>query len=516
MARKSRRRVGGMLIGSAFVWGFAGAPALILVNGHADEPTPTPQRGLPTSGGTYYPQPVRPDGGTLPQSQLPTPGATPPAPGEAPSTPPGAAAPGSEGAPAAPGTPPSAGTEGTAPPSPASTPTTPEAAPPSTPAAPAAGAGAGAQGAGGGAFAAAAGESVASAGGAFNMIGDRLPYNFVRRQRFTPLSQVEGRLASSAVGRVRAAQNGTLPPPVPPEINPSDTAGAGVAELFYRLSSVKIADNQSPRPQDRFFYTFNYFNDIGADYNKRSLAPYKNVDVYHQLFGIEKTFLDEMVSVGLRLPVNTVRTQSQFQGYKGSDTDIGHLSIFLKGVLWQDDKTGNLVSMGLNVTAPTGPGAFAGSSFYPYYRTTAFQPFLGYIYNSGDFFVHGFSAVDIPVDDRDVTMMFNDVGIGYMAYRDDHPNAVLTALVPTFEVHINTPLNHRGFDYYDLASTPDIVNLTFGGNIELFHNTVLTGAYVRPLTGPVVFDYELVAQVNVFFGRRRQSAGSLASMPMIR
>ena len=44
------------------------------------------------------------------------------------------------------------------------------------------------------------------------------------------------------------------------------------------------------------------------------------------------------------------------------------------------------------MSAPTGPGKFAGlNSFASITHTTTFQPFLGYIINSGRLYFHGFT-----------------------------------------------------------------------------------------------------------------------------
>ncbi len=55
----------------------------------------------------------------------------------------------------------------------------------------------------------------------------------------------------------------------------------------------KIADNQSPTPQDRLFYSFHYFDDMNGDINRRIGSPITEMQVYRQLLGIEKTFWKE-------------------------------------------------------------------------------------------------------------------------------------------------------------------------------------------------------------------------------
>ena len=120
----------------------------------------------------------------------------------------------------------------------------------------------------------------------------------------------------------------------------------------------------------------------------------------------------------------------------------------------------------------------------------------------------GLSA-DIRRDfsDSQVTEMFNDVGIGYFLLRDPDPSRFLTAVAPTFEVHVNSPLNHHGFDNpNELAGTPTVVNLTYGLNLEFCRNSLLTFGFVTPVTGPRPFDYEALVLFNFRFGRSARRA----------
>ena len=90
-----------------------------------------------------------------------------------------------------------------------------------------------------------------------------------------------------------------------------------------------------------------------------------------------------------------------------------------------------------------------------------------------------------------MTILSNDVGLGYYLYRNPDADGFLTAIAPTFEVHVNTPLNHRDvFDANDRAGTPDVVNLTYGVNFGFARSAVLTLGFVTPVTGPKPFDYE--------------------------
>jgi hypothetical protein len=261
-----------------------------------------------------------------------------------------------------------------------------------------------------------------------------------------------------------------------------------------------MADNQSPRPQDRVFFAFNYFGDL----QQSPGSGLRNVQVYREFFGVEKTFLDQNTSVGLRMPLNSITASGIMPGQGGSSTAVGDLTVFFKGILCQDRTSGSLLSAGLAVTTPNSPSGFAGAAFARSIRTTSLQPFLGYIANFGDWFVQGFSGVNVPTDGRVVTMMYNDVGAGYYLYRAADPGAFIAAIVPTMEVHVNTPLNHRISHAVGAApGTPDVVDLTFGASVAFGRRAILSAGVVDPVTGPRPYDLEAVALLNIFYGRRQ-------------
>ena len=67
----------------------------------------------------------------------------------------------------------------------------------------------------------------------------------------------------------------------------------------------------------------------------------------------------------------------------------------------------------------------------------------------------------------------------------------------------------------DLASTPDIVNMTFGTNLELRKRAVITAAYVTPVTGPKPFNAEFVMLLNVSDSAARTRYRSALVPPII-
>jgi Putative MetA-pathway of phenol degradation len=258
-----------------------------------------------------------------------------------------------------------------------------------------------------------------------------------------------------------------------------------------RASSFKIAEDESVMPVDRVYFGFNYFDNVNEGINAR-LGGFANEDAYRETFGIEKTFLDGRASIELRVPLGTLDVNSDFAGLASNDTDFGDLSVGLKYALFLDRQTGNVVSAGFVVTAPTGP-----TEFNPFH-STILQPWLGYRWGFGDFFVQEFCSLAVPTTSDDVTLLFNDIELGYFLYRNNSSDALISAVIPTFEVHVNTPLNHRGAFRIedDPAATPDWVTLTMGTTFIVGQRATVAIGGAVPVTGPKPYDFEILAQLN--------------------
>ncbi len=308
------------------------------------------------------------------------------------------------------------------------------------------------------------------------MIGDQSPFRF----RSSPAATPPG-----------------FPPPVP---------GPRAGALFYpSVRSFKIAENMSPRPQDRFFFSFNYYNNINDTIDTRNGSPIDHIKAYRYFFGAEKTFNEGKGSIGVRFPIDTVTADSPNKLLSTpTSTAVGDLSVFAKYILEQNTKTGSVASVGLAVTSPTGTVRFADARYLFGIGSVYIQPFFGYIYNFGNWYIQGFSAFDFPSNYNDVTLMYNDVGIGYYLIRSRDPSRFLTALAPTFEVHVNTPFNHRDpFNKNDIAGTPDVVDLTFGVNFQFRQRSTLTAAFIIPVSSPQPFNTEAALLLNYYYGRSR-------------
>jgi hypothetical protein len=276
-------------------------------------------------------------------------------------------------------------------------------------------------------------------------------------------------------------------------------------QYFYRIPApgrtFRISENESPAPQDRVFFYFNYFDGADGAVNQGLGGSVGRIDVNRETFGCEKAFLDGLFSVGLRVPVNTMHVDDgSLVGLGGSSTDFGDVTLVTKMLLLQTP-AGSALSAGLAVTFPTGPNSFSGvpGALFEDFHSTTLQPYLGYIWRLTDnWYIQGFSAVDIPTSVEGVTLMFNDIGIGYFFIRD--PEAFISGIAPTVECRVTTPLNHRdAFSSTSVFGTLDTVELTMGGTIEFGRRITFATAVVTPLTGPKPYDFQVLAQLNFRF-----------------
>ena len=170
---------------------------------------------------------------------------------------------------------------------------------------------------------------------------------------------------------------------------------------------------------------------------------------------------------------------------------LGDVTIIGKYAFINDRITGNVLSGGLAVTAPTSPDIVSVDGNF---HSVLLQPWVGYIYNVDRFFLQAFHSVVIPTDQRDVTLLFNDVGIGFWAYRG---NGLISFIVPTGEVHVTTPVTNRNIDTATIVVT-DTVVLTSGIHVGI-GRSVLTFGAAAPITGPQPYTVEAFLQYNLRF-----------------
>ena len=283
-----------------------------------------------------------------------------------------------------------------------------------------------------------------------------------------------------------------------------------LANLF---SDVKIAEGESPRPMDRVFYQYNYYNNLNKARWTSPTEPIHNVELGRHTFGFEKTFLNQSVSLGLRVPFNSISAEGKpfhlvpdpttgtlvtSTADEGFDTMLlGNVSAIVKAVLCENRQTGSLISGGATISVPTA----SNDKIDPGMSVIAYmQPFVGYILNRDEWFVQGFSSLTVPLVSTQSIVMFNDIGVGYWLMRNR--SGLITGVRRRWKctwprrcgrVIRILPSSAMGCGVFD------VFDMTIGATI-LFGNSATLGlGMVVPLTGPKPFDVEVLAQLNYRF-----------------
>ncbi|WP_020475098.1 hypothetical protein [Zavarzinella formosa] len=257
--------------------------------------------------------------------------------------------------------------------------------------------------------------------------------------------------------------------------------------IIPQFAGLKVTDNDGPRPMDRFYFTYNNFT--GAFQNQNP-GGYHGLDVNQETVGFEKTVFGGYGSIGMRLPF----VQSGGPGLE--DSAIGDLTIVSKLAWAQDAATGSLITSGVNLTLPTGhSGSVAllnNGGVAP--RSLWLQPWTGFLFNQDRFYTQGVVSIAAPSQAEYPVEVFTSVGAGYWLVRSDTEG--IRGLIPTVELHVNTPLTNRGAGR--LVNTQDEANLTTGLNV-LLPKMTLGGAIGVPVLGQSSYRLEALATLNFRF-----------------
>jgi len=313
-----------------------------------------------------------------------------------------------------------------------------------------------------------------------------------------------------------------------------------------------IAEHNKALPTDRAYFNFNHFHNAlrsrvsGTTAFGPTPGPFLSArerSVERYLFGLEKTYLNGLGSVELRMPVSgrynfAFDTGAPF-GEAASVTggDVGNLALIFKNVLYND--TGTVVSAGLGVNIPTGDDASAlvGVTRYELQNNAVFlSPYFAVMRNPNDlFFWHMFGQLDVAANGNrfsfrslppdapsggalgkftDQTLFHLDVGSGvWLIRRPDAP--VLTGVAAINEIHYTDTFQKSDSiaaarpTFFPPGATVvlrnpanwmNVVNFTTGLHFEMFGGSTFRIAGASPLTqrDDRFFDGELLVQ----FGQR--------------
>ena len=98
---------------------------------------------------------------------------------------------------------------------------------------------------------------------------------------------------------------------------------------------------------DRLIFNYNHFHSaVNEGFNQPS------TDIDRFTLGFEKTFLDQMMSVEVRMPFVVDNDFVDPADFARNGSDAGNLSVTLKGVLTSDEYS--LIAAGMTIDTPTG------------------------------------------------------------------------------------------------------------------------------------------------------------------
>ncbi len=275
---------------------------------------------------------------------------------------------------------------------------------------------------------------------------------------------------------------------------------------------IKISENNSPIPRDRFIANYNFYNDVIGGIG----------DVNQYAFGFERTFFNESSSIEVLFPfASTLAATQVANGVIAKNTQFGDIPIVLKTILAERDEY--VLAGGLGMTVPTGSDArvfntVGNEVVHIDHASVHLLPYLALLrgYDSG-WYWQSFLQMDIDLNGNNVradlngvnlqpvgvlqeqTLLFADLGIGYQFRElgdDGSP-----AIAATAELHYSTPLQDSdsistgALDIRNLVNRFDVVNLTLGMNVQTNRNFSIRPAMVIPLSDDQ-FDYEAMVQAN--------------------
>jgi hypothetical protein len=287
--------------------------------------------------------------------------------------------------------------------------------------------------------------------------------------------------------------------------------GPGVA-----ARRVKISENFSPEVRDRFFGSYNFFNDAFGGLG----------DISRYTIGFERLLVEDLISIEARLPMAGTYSSSQNLDRQASrDFELGNAALIGKAVLLRTDSM--IFSGGVGVTVPFADDTRISSGGQPVLvvenETVHLLPFLGLLVrHSRDTSVQGFIQLDVATNGdpvfgnlaggplpklgvfNDSTLLELDGAVSHVLYRNRNRNNPLQQVIGNSELHYTGTLQESDFvsrgtlTYTNLKRHFNVLNATTGLHLVMSNNLVVSPAMSIPLRDGLdeQFDYEAILQVN--------------------
>lgn len=289
---------------------------------------------------------------------------------------------------------------------------------------------------------------------------------------------------------------------------------------------MKLAENVSPMPQDRFFMSYSSFNNVPLSANGISVNRFTP--------GFERTFWNKLASIEIRTPfATTLDSNILTDGTSNTNkAEFGNLFFTAKGLLLASDAWG--ISAGLSLTAPTADDnriiSPSGTELLRVKNGSVhLLPFIaGLSTPTPRSFIQGIFQIDIDSNGNEVlartstsglqaigrfhdsTFMYCDVSMGYwLMRRGSRDYSFIRGIIPMLEGHWNRSLNdsdevrdaNSRFVVRPPVTQLDVLNILTGVTFQLRNRSRLACGYVVPVGNGAdrVFDSELRVTWNKYF-----------------
>ncbi len=314
-----------------------------------------------------------------------------------------------------------------------------------------------------------------------------------------------------------------------------DISGALVYDIFQEqeivlpnpaaadfVGRVRIQDNNSPLPKDRVFFDYNFFHNVPLNAS--------GVDVNRFAPGFEKTFLNKMASIDVRIPM-ALTLDSSILADRATDTsngEFGNLALISKFLLTSTETMA--IAAGIGAAVPTADdlefGLSDGTQLVEVKNdSTHLLPYIAALYTpvQSNSFIQVFLTFDFDTTGNDVLANVNGTGLekvgvlqdqhlatlslafGSWCYENYAPGSLLKRVGWSLETHYTTTLNDSdtinvdNFRIGDPGQDLSLVNEIIGVHMQV-GKTIFTGGYAVPLTSSDrVFDGELRFFANRYF-----------------
>ena len=274
--------------------------------------------------------------------------------------------------------------------------------------------------------------------------------------------------------------------------------------------------NNHVLPLTRAYFDYSFSDAARFD----AATDARSGDIHQGIFGIERAFFDNLLSLEIRLP--TVNGYGEVQNAivnqpAQQDTSFGNMYLGTKALLYQDSN--HVLTTGVGFTLPTGHSTefrLAAVQVAAIDNGTTFiQPFIAYAHTRGKGFLQTWTSLDFAVGGNDLSvgnafrgtyqeqnLLHLDLQMGYWLYKTCQSNKLITGFAPLLELHYTSTLNDSDSlnlvqDYENPFNRMDILNATVGSQINIGRRANCRLGVALPLLGGP-FDDSHVADASLF------------------